>query len=149
MTEVTFYHLTETALDAALAALVEKATARDWRTAIQVPDEAACAHVDTLLWTYEPVSFLPHGRDGDDPDAQPVYVTATPDNPNGAVMRFVVDGAQPPDDLTGYERVAMMFDGNDDRLVAAARDQWRALKAAGHTLTYFRQTAEGRWEKAA
>ncbi len=149
MTEVSFYHLTETALDAALPTLVDKAHARQWRTVIQVPDEASCAHVDALLWEYEPVSFLPHGRDGDDPEAQPVYVTAGHANPNGGTVRFVLGGARPPDDLNGYDRVAIMFDGNDDQTVSATRDQWRQLKTAGHRLAYFRQTPDGRWEKAA
>ena len=149
MTEVTFYHLTETPLDAALPTLVEKAVARQWRTVIQVPDEAACARIDGLLWEYEPVSFLPHGRDGDDPADQPVYVTAGDANPNGGGLRFVVGGAEPPADLTGYDRVAIVFDGNDERLVAATRDQWRDLKSAGHRLVYFRQSPDGRWEKAA
>ena len=64
-------------------------------------------------------------------------------------MRVVVGGAEPPADLTGYDRVAIVFDGNDERLVAATRDQWRDLKSAGHRLVYFRQSPDGRWEKAA
>lgn len=150
MTEVTFYHLTQTTLEAALPGLVEKSRARNWRAVIQVPDEAACAGIDALLWSYEPVSFLPHGRDGDAPgEDHPVYVTASHANPNGGDIRFVIGGAAAPGDLSAHDRVAVMFDGNDDRLVALAREQWRALKAAGHALSYFRQTPEGRWEKAA
>jgi DNA polymerase-3 subunit chi len=40
-----------------------------------------------------------------------------------------------------------MFDGNDPAAVAAARDRWRAAKAAGHALTYWQQTDRGGWAK--
>lgn len=150
MTEVTFYHLTETELDHALPGLVEKCLARQWNAVIQVPDEAARETVDRLLWTYEPVSFLPHGRDGDEPaSAHPVFVTTTDDNPNGAAIRFLLHGAEAPGDLAAYERVAVMFDGRDDAAVSGARDQWKALKARGAALAYWKQTPEGRWERAA
>ncbi|MEQ8401718.1 MAG: DNA polymerase III subunit chi [Roseitalea porphyridii] len=150
MTEVTFYHLTETALEAALPGLVEKSLARQWRTVIQVPDAQACEEVDMMLWTHEPVSFLPHGRDGDEPAADhPVFVTASTDNPNGAAIRFVVRGAAPDGDLSAYQRVAIMFDGQDDEAVQQARGHWKTLKADGHTLAYWKQSPEGRWERAA
>lgn len=149
MTEVTFYHLTETPLDDALPGLVEKSLARKWRAAIQVPDAQTCRDVDMMLWTHEPVSFLPHGRDGDEPAADhPVYVTASTDNPNGAAIRFLVRGAEPGGDLSAYERVAIMFDGGDDEAVQRARQHWKALKADGHALAYWKQTQEGRWERA-
>ena len=47
-----------------------------------------------------------------------------------------------------YTRVFDLFDGRDDTAVAAARDRWKAGKDAGHTLTYWRQTDRGGWEKA-
>ena len=150
MTEATFYHLTETSLEDALPALVEKAAARGWKVVVQVPDEETCAAIDLMLWTADPVSFLPHGRDGDDPaEAHPVFVTATDENPNGAAMRFLVLGANPPGDLSGLERAALMFDGNDPDAVSMAREHWKTLKARGHPLTYWKQAPGGKWERAA
>jgi DNA polymerase-3 subunit chi len=46
-----------------------------------------------------------------------------------------------------FERRAVQFDGNDEAALAAARAQWADLKNAGHDLTYWQQTDEGRWEK--
>ncbi len=149
-TEVTFYHLTETSLEAALPTLVEKAQARGWRVAIQVPDDAACVAVDQMLWTHDALGFLPHGRDGDEPASDhPVFVTAGTANPNDAAMRFIVMGATPPDDLSGLQRAALMFDGNDAEAVARAREDWKMLKARGLPLAYWKQSADGKWEKAA
>jgi DNA polymerase-3 subunit chi len=41
-----------------------------------------------------------------------------------------------------------LFDGNDPVAVEAARERWRAAKAAGHTLTYWQQGTRS-WEKKA
>lgn len=150
MTEVTFYHLTETSLGDALPGLVEKSIARGWQVTVQARDEDACDELDALLWAYDPVSFLPHGRDGDEPEAaHPVFVTATSQNPNSSQMRFIVNGADVPADLAPFERVALMFDGAKEDVVAKARADWKMLKAAGHNLAYWKQSAEGKWEKAA
>ncbi|MEL6920521.1 MAG: DNA polymerase III subunit chi [Pseudomonadota bacterium] len=150
MTEVTFYHLTETSVDDALPGLVEKALARGWKVTVQAPDDDAMSDIDTQLWAHDPTAFLPHGRDGDAPgDDHPVYVTSTIHNPNGSQMRFVVNRCALPDTLEPFERVALMFDGQDMDVVSDAREKWKALKAVGHQLTYWKQTPEGRWEKAA
>jgi DNA polymerase-3 subunit chi len=41
-----------------------------------------------------------------------------------------------------------LFDGGDEVAVAAARERWRAAKAAGHDLAYWQQGPRG-WEKKA
>ncbi|MEO0542851.1 MAG: DNA polymerase III subunit chi [Pseudomonadota bacterium] len=150
MTEVTFYHLTETSVDDALPGLVGKALERGWRVTIQTENDDAVEAFDALLWSFDTVSFLPHGRDGDAAEAtHPVFVTSTQDNPNESAMRFVINRSVLPADLKPFERVALMFDGQDMDVVADARDKWKQLKASGHTLAYWKQTPEGRWEKAA
>ncbi|HPG88393.1 MAG TPA: DNA polymerase III subunit chi, partial [Hyphomicrobium sp.] len=68
--------------------------------------------------------------------------------PNGAGIRFVIDGASPAS-FCGMERIVFLFDGHDGEAVAAARTQWKLAKAAGCGLTYWQQTESGRWEKKA
>ncbi|MFZ2100768.1 MAG: DNA polymerase III subunit chi [Oricola sp.] len=150
MAEVFFYHLTESTLDEALPVLVEKTVARGWRAVVQTGGEEARDVLDAHLWSHRPDTFLPHGRDGDErPADQPVFLTVSGDNPNGAKVRFLVDSAAPPEDLACYDRVVLMFDGLDERALAAARGQWKALKAAGHDLAYYQQNANGGWERPA
>jgi len=105
-------------------------------------------HLNQLLWTYDDASFLPHGsaRDGN-AGRQPVYLTAEEANPNGAGMLVLIDGAEATD-IAGFQRVCDMFDGNDEAAVEAARQRWRAAKAAGHALTYWEQRPSG-WVKRA
>ena len=150
MAEVFFYHLTESTLDEALPTLVEKSLGRGWSAVIQTGGEEMRDEFDAHLWTYRPDTFLAHGRDGEErPGDQPVFLTVSADNPNGAKIRFLVDGAAPPADLNGYDRVVLMFDGLDEEALQAARGHWKALKAGGHDLAYYQQNSGGGWERAA
>jgi DNA polymerase-3 subunit chi len=149
MTEVLFYHLEHQPLERVLPSLVERTLERGWRAVVQAGSEERVEALDTLLWTYREESFLPHGtrRDGNSA-AQPIYLTSNEENPNGAGVRFLVDGAETAE-LSGYDRVVYLFDGRDETAVAKAREQWKAAKGAGCTVTYWQQSSEGRWEKKA
>jgi DNA polymerase-3 subunit chi len=103
--------------------------------------------LDQALWTYADDSFLPHGsaRTGYASD-QPVYLTLTDETPNGAGVRFFVDGAEARE-FKNAERFVYVFDGRDPDAVASARGQWAAAKAAGCAVTYWQQSQSGRWEQ--
>ena len=149
MTEILFYHLEHQPLERVLPSLVERTLQRGWRAVVQAGSEERVEALDTLLWTYREESFLPHGtrRDGN-PGMQPVYLTTSEDNPNGATVRFLVDGAEAADVAT-YARVVYLFDGRDAAAVDKAREQWKAAKETGAEVTYWQQSPEGRWEKKA
>ena len=85
--------------------------------------EALNAH----LWSFDDASFLPHGAAVRRPcgATQPIWLTTGDDNPNGATVRFLVDGAEAAD-FSGYERVVFMFDAADQEAVAKARAAWKA-----------------------
>ncbi|MDF2115605.1 DNA polymerase III subunit chi [Roseiarcaceae bacterium H3SJ34-1] len=152
MTEVWFYHLTLQPLERVLPVLLEKTVQRGWRGVVQTGAEERLAALDDLLWTYSDESFLAHGtaRDGDS-DITPVYLTAGAENPNGAQARFLVHGADTsaltPDGE--YERVLILFDGNDDDQLQAARADWKRLKEAGFGVSYWQQGETGGWDKKA
>jgi DNA polymerase-3 subunit chi len=147
VTEVLFYHLERQPLERVLPALLERCVERGWRTVVQTGSEERRDALDAHLWSYADDAFLPHGTAQDGPgDDQPVFLTAGPENPNGATVRFLVDRALPPD-LAPYERAVYLFDGADEEAREDARARWREAKAAGRTVTYWRQGASGRWEK--
>ena len=149
VTEVYFYHLGKRTLDDVLPTLLELSLKRGWRAAVQAASEERVAALDTLLWAYRDESFLPHGtaRDGRG-SSQPIYLTAGDDNPNGAQIRFLVDGAMLAD-ASPYARVAYVFDGRDQDAVARAREAWQVAKAQGLAVSYWQQGADGRWEQKA
>lgn len=149
MTEILFYHLTESTLENALPGLVERSLDRKWRVVIQTGSQERRDSLDNHLWTWSDSSFLAHGTDQEaNPEEQPVILTTTDSNPNAATVRFLVDGAV-PSDAENYERLILMFDGHDQQQLEQARAQWKLLKDQGHALTYWQQNAEGRWEKKA
>ncbi len=149
LAEVLFYHLSESALEDALPTLLEKSVERGWRVVVQTGSEERRDALDQHLWLFRDDSFLAHGLDKEPRVAeQPVVLTVEHGNPNEAQIRFLVDGAAPPA-LDGYERAVFMFDGNDEGQVEAARVNWKTLKGLGHSVTYWQQTPERRWERKA
>ena len=152
MTEIWFYHLQRQTLDQALPSLIEKSLERGWRVAIQAVSEERLEALDQRLWTYSEASFLAHGRAADgDGELQPVYLATGAENPNGASVRFFVEGAPVAASLGegAYERAIVVFDGGNEDELAAARLQWAELKERGFALTYWQQNERGRWEKKA
>ncbi|MEZ5872573.1 MAG: DNA polymerase III subunit chi [Nitratireductor sp.] len=149
MAEVLFYHLTERTLEQTLPGLVERSLERGWRVVVQAGSRERVEALDAHLWTFSDESFVAHSciRDGSESE-QPVWLTELEDNPNNAAIRFMVDGATPPD-LADYQRGVYIFDGHDNTALEHARTRWKSEKAAGHDVTYWRQSPEGRWEKMA
>lgn len=149
MAEVLFYHLERQPLERVLPVLLEKTLARGWRAVVQTASREYAEALDSHLWTYREDSFLPHGlADERDAPRYPIVVTPETLNPNGAQVRFIVEGAPLPQ-ASDYARVVLLFDGRDESAVAAARAGWKAAKAAGHDVTYWQQSETGKWEKKA
>jgi DNA polymerase-3 subunit chi len=149
VTEVGFYHLTTRSLDWALAKLLDRALSLGKRAVVLAGTSERVEALSAQLWTVDPNSFLPHGteRDGQ-AEHQPVWLTAVDENPNGAQFAMLVDG-QETAKLAAYERCFEIFDGRDPEQVTRAREHWKTYKAAGHEVTYWRQTDAGGWEKGA
>ncbi|MGE0023252.1 MAG: DNA polymerase III subunit chi [Hyphomicrobium sp.] len=145
--EVLFYHLERAPLERVLPSLLERTLERGWRAVVQSGSSERLEALDLTLWTYSDESFLPHGaaRDGD-AARQPVYLTTGDETPNGAGVRFLVDGAEMTE-FSGFVRIVCIFDGRDPEATGKARTQWQAAKTAGCTVTYWRQSDTGRWEK--
>ena len=150
MTEILFYHLQGQKLEGVLPALLEKSLDRGWTVVVQGASEERIDALDAQLWTYRDDGFLPHGT-WREPDAaaQPVLLTVNDGNPNAATVRFLIDGAPMPADAAAYSRIVLMFNGEDDEAVAAARGQWSDAKAKGFEATYWQSDEQGRWVKKA
>src|SRR6218665_355673 len=94
VTEILFYHLTESRLEDALPPLLDKSVERGWRVVRQTADDERRDMLDNPLWTYREDSFLPHGTDAMDfAEDQPILLTADEGNGNNATIRFLLDHA--------------------------------------------------------
>jgi DNA polymerase-3 subunit chi len=150
MTEVLFYHLQHQPLDRVLPTLLERSLERGWRVVVQAASDERIEALDAHLWTYRDDGFLPHGtwRESE-AAAQPVLLTVADDNPNGATVRFLIDGVPLPRDAAAYQRIVLLFDGNDADAVATARERWTEAKGSGFEVTYWQPDEQGRWQRRA
>lgn len=148
MTEVLFYHLQNMTVENVLPPLLEKSLERGWRVVVQSSSEERADALDAHLWTYRDDSFLPHAtwRVNDVAD-QPIVLAIEGANPNGANVRFLIDNAVLPEDSQGYERMVLLFDGDDPDALALARAAWTDCKARGFDVTYWQADERGRWQK--
>ena len=136
---IDFYHLTASPLERVLPSVAEKVLAGGERLLVVAGPERI-GQLDELLWTYARDSFLPHGRE--QPESQPVLLSAEPEAANGATNIALGDGRW-RDEALGFARAFYFFDdGGRD----AAREAWRSLKGKPEVeARYWKQDERGKW----
>lgn len=150
MAEILFFHLQSRPLESVLPTILERALSRGQKVVVEVSSPERLAAVDDHLWTYSDESFLPHVTAAEpDAAANPIVLTTQAHNPNAATVRICADGVRIPDALQDYERVVLIFDGDDPEALAAAREDWKKAKASGAAASYWQLDEAGRWEKKA
>ncbi|MBW8309365.1 MAG: DNA polymerase III subunit chi [Candidatus Paracaedibacteraceae bacterium] len=140
--EVAFYHLTVTPLEKALPKLVEKIYLNGLRTLIVCDTQERMETLNSVLWTFSPTSFIPHGCVGD-PLRHPVWLSLSIDNVNKAEVVIVLNGTMIPDQR--FERCMDMFDGNNVDVVQNARERYKAYRDRDLKLAYWKQNDKGAW----
>ena len=145
-----FYHLTRSPLEVTLPSLLARSLQAGWRVVVRGVSGARMEWLDEKLWQGPDDGFLPHGLSGGPFDAdQPVLLTTSQENPNGAACLMTVDGAPVAvEECQAAERICIIFDGNDQTSLDRARAQWQELTKAGVSAQYWSEEA-GRWEKKA
>jgi DNA polymerase III subunit chi len=147
--EVLFYHLQGQSLEQTLPQLLERTLQRGWKAVVRASSPERLKALDDHLWTFTDESFLPHGLQDDAQAGQcPIVLALGEDRLNDADVCFSVDGAPLPS-TDGWTRLVLIFDGGDADALAAARSQWKDVKARGLQATYWQQAPEGRWEQKA
>ncbi len=150
MGTVMFYQLLRSAPEDTLAINAPRALVQGWRVMIRGTDMGALQRLDEKLWLVGgDESFLPHGMAGGAHDADQPVLLGQGDPVNGAKVLALVDGAEVRDaEIAGMERVWVLFDGNDDARLQAARAQWKTVTGAGHAAQYWSEES-GKWKKKA
>jgi DNA polymerase-3 subunit chi len=139
-----FYHIEQGSVDAAIAPLIEKCLERKWRVVVAGHDETV-ERLDRALWTWRDESFVPHGRARGDAEKHPVLLSTEAVPANGAKVAVLLDGSDA--DASLFERVMVVFDGQDETARAKARQQFKAATDAGTPARYFQQEKSGWAEK--
>ena len=146
---VDFYQLSRDPVEWVVPLIARATRAAGERLLVVSGDGDALERIDHALWDRLPEAVLAHGR-ADQPHAerQPVLLSESGENLNGAQALFILDGAE-LGQTEAFERCFILFDGRDETALNGARARWKALKAANADLAYWRQDADGRWERAA
>jgi DNA polymerase III subunit chi len=150
VTEILFYQLNGQKLEQVLPPLIQRSLERGWRVIVQASSDERVEALDAHLWTWRDDAFLPHGtwREAEAAE-QPVLLTVNAENPNGATVRFLVDGTAVPTDAATYQRLVLLFDGDDPEALETARSRWADAKNQGFEVTYWRTDENGRWQRQA
>ncbi len=150
MSEVFFYHLTNSSLGQMLPQILDRTLQNNWRVLLRSVHQDQLDRLDAQLWGGNDALFLPHGINGGKHDVdQPVLLTLGRDNLNGAKALILVHGSKTTkEEVAGYERVSLIFNGNDQMAVDEARIDWKKLTDGGVKAKYWSQ-ASGRWEMKA
>lgn len=145
-----FYHLTRAPLEVTLPMILGKARGAGWRVSVRGTDAKFMEWLDETLWLGPQDAFLPHGLSGGPNDIdQPVLLGVGAVDGNNPDCIMTVGGAQvTPKEVVAFERVCVLFDGNDPQAVDVARQQWKILADGGCEAQYWSE-ASGHWEKKA
>lgn len=150
MTQIDFYHLTQSDLHDALVMLLQKTASVGKKALILCPKPVSAA-LDDMLWSFDPNAWMPHGvDDADGASHAKVWITTDPaQNQIGAEFGFLTHGVE-PQSLGDFERAFVLFDGRSEAQVQQAREQWKRFSStADVTASYFAQDDDGRWQKKA
>lgn len=145
--QTNFRNLGGKPLELWVAYLAADYAAAGTRVLIRVASPERVKALDQALWTYDRESFLPHGTEEAGRAAeQPVLLTTSKTNPNGAETLILADHSVAPEGAN-WQVIEYVFERNDPAAREAARQQWRLWKEQGHEPVYWETDAQG-WRRA-
>lgn len=147
--QVTFYELIATSLEKTLPKILEKVYENGLKAVIRVESDERLKAIDSTMWTYTTLGFLPHGSANDPKEFQnhqPIWLTTGLDNPINASVLVITH--QDCSNIENYERILDVYDGNTENAITLASERATHYKALGCEIITWKQTLKGTWEKA-
>ena len=133
MTDVRFYHNAPDRLRVACV-LTAKASGGGRRVSVFAPDGNIARHFDQMLWSFQPLAFVPHVAAGSPLAAETPVVIGSRLDALPADDVLINLGDDLPD---GFERFSLVIEvvGPTDPERQAARGRFRRYKEQGHALS--------------
>lgn len=147
--DIAFYQLTVTPLERALPKLLEKVYNSGMRALVLCESAERMETLNSVLWTFSPGVFLPHGSQGD-PKRHPIWLTMQPQNVNDATILVVTNGEAISSQTfvkEAYVKCIDIFDGNDQQKTQSARERYQEYQSRKSHLTFWKQDSSGTWQK--
>ena len=131
MSEVFFYHLTQTRLEVALPKILERALSVGWSIELRTGVEANLGAISDAIWKGPEDSFLPHClEDNDKLEDYPIVISKSP-------------LLEVRDCLVVVERAEVT---KNEVELTKARECWKSLSDAGLETVYWAEN-RGQWKK--
>lgn len=132
MTEIRFFFNAPDTLSATCR-IVASACRQGRSVTVYAPGEGLARQLDTLLWTFQPLSFVPHvGAEHPLASETPVVLTDDPARSPHRDVLVNLDAGCPPGFADFSQVIEVVSTEEGDR--ARARQRWAAYKAQGFTL---------------
>lgn len=133
MTEIRFYHNAPDRLRVACV-LATKASSGGHKVSVFAPDGGVARHFDQMLWSFQPLAFVPHVAAGSPLAAEtPVVIGSNLDAlPHQDVLINLGDTLP-----SGFDRFQLVLEivGPTDPERQAARGRYRSYKDGGYALS--------------
>ena len=147
MSEVYFYHLTQTPLEVALPKILERALSADWSVELRIGIKAEEEPISDAIWKGPDESFLPHCSENNDKlHDYPIVLSKSPLSEVRDCL-IVVDQAElQENEVEKFKRVCLLFDSKNEIELTNARETWKSLSDAGLKTSYWAEE-NGKWTK--
>jgi DNA polymerase-3 subunit chi len=111
MSEVFFYHLTQTRLEVALPKILERALSVDWSIELRIGVEANLDAISDAIWKGPEDSFLPHClEDNDKLEDYPIVISKSPLLEVRDCLVVVERAEVTKNEVGKFKRVCLLFD---------------------------------------
>ena len=150
MTDIIIYELAKTEPIQVVPALVKKCLENQWKVVVQCASEELRDDLNSLLWTFEKESFVPHGTEADGfPEKQPVFLTHKCENPNGAKVKMMLGMIEVDEiaSISDFDRYMIIIDEKDPQIVKVRDEFCEHLAKAGHQAKCQNQNSNGEWSE--
>ena len=147
MSEVFFYHLTQTRIEVALPKILERAVSADWLVELRIGNEANVESISDAIWKGPDDSFLPHClEDNDKLYDYPIVLSKSPLSELRDCLIVIEQAELQNNEVEKFKRVCLLFDSKNEVELTKARASWKSLSDAGVNTIYWAED-QGTWKK--
>ena len=147
MSEIFFYHLTQTRLEVALPKILERALSADWSIELRTGVEANLDAISDAIWKGPDESFLPHCfQDNDNLRENPIVISKSPLLEIRDCLVVVERAEVTKNEVGKFKRVCLLFDSKNEVELTSASECWKSLSGAGLKTVYWAED-RGQWKK--
>ena len=147
MSEVFFYHLTQTRLEVALPKILERALSADWSVELRIGVKSDVEPISNAIWKGPDESFLPHcSEDNGNLHDYPIVLSKSPLSDMRDCLVVIDQAELQKNEVEKFKRVCLLFDSKNEIELTKAREAWKSLSDAGVNTVYWAED-QGIWKK--